>query len=86
MKLNKYWLDEAKKALKLAWKHRDQHFWLFCPVCHQDLCSTDSFVQDKGKGIKNRVSYKCSRCGCKSIWNFDISIAPVLISDQRLSW
>ena len=84
MKLNKYWFDEAKRCLRLAWIQRNQHNWSFCSICHQDLCSTDSFVSDKGHGDKNVVKYKCSRCGCKSEWNYDIAPCPILIKEQKL--
>ena len=80
MRLNNYWFNEVKKALKMAWKHRNQSTWCFCPVCKQDLCSTDSFVSDKGRGDKNKVTYKCSRCSCKSIWNFDVIMGGFLLS------
>lgn len=85
MKINHYWFKEAKIALKKAWKHRNQMTWCFCPVCKQDLCSTDSFVSDTGHGKDNRVTYKCSRCGAKSTWNFDVFMGGFLMSSQQLT-
>lgn len=68
----------------MAWKHRDQKTWCFCPICKQDLCSTDSFVSDTGHGDKNRVKYKCTRCGARSVWNFDVIMGGYLLTHQKL--
>lgn len=84
MKLNHYWFKQAKIALKLAWENRNQTMWAFCPICGQDLPSTNSFVSDKGKLDKNKVKYKCSRCGCKSTWNLDIIPGAYLLTHQKL--
>lgn len=78
MKLNHYWWQEAKKCLKMAWNNRNQRTFCYCPVCKQDLCSTDSFVKDT-----DFVYYDCSRCKTKSKWNFN-ALAPILI-DWKLS-
>lgn len=60
-------------------KKKKQNTYCYCPVCHQDLVGTNSFVKD----IDN-VYYRCSRCGCQSVWDFD-SPVPLLLKHQRLT-
>ena len=47
-------------------KRSKQTCFVYCPGCHKDLVSSDSFVEDKD-GI---VKYKCDKCGNISFWDF----------------
>ena len=45
-----------------------QTFFLYCPKCNNELCSSNSFISDTEDG----VNYVCSKCGHASSWNFDM--------------
>lgn len=47
-------------------RFKKQRTFIYCPKCHNELISSDSFVEDKG-GI---VKYKCEKCGNISFWDF----------------
>lgn len=66
-------IKEIIKLIKYWYEHRNQRTFCYCPVCNNELCGSNSFVKDT-----DRVHYMCSRCGSRSIWNFDIAIAPML--------
>ena len=67
-----------------AQKGGAQTTWVYCPKCKSDLCSTDSFISDTYDiHGDNHVLYKCTNCGTKSDWNFDV--APVPISWEVLN-
>ena len=73
-------LKEIIKLIKFTWEHRDQVTWCYCPVCNNELCSSHSFIKDT-----DRVYFLCSRCGSRSIWNFDIAPGPILEKFQPLA-
>ncbi len=62
--------------------NHEQKTFLYCE-CGNELISSNSFISDTydEKG-DNHVLYKCSNCGLKSDWNFDI--APVVINWNKL--
>ena len=47
-------------------KFKKQRTFIYCPRCHNELISSDSFVEDKD-GI---VKYKCTECGNVTFWDF----------------
>ena len=51
-----------------AAKKPKQTFFLYCPRCDNELCSSKSFVSDTEEGVK----YQCSACDLVSLWNFDL--------------
>lgn len=63
---------------KVLYKQAQSTF-CYCPNCNNELCGSDSFVSDN----RNGVTYKCSLCHCKSLWDFDIFPAPYLKKYQR---
>ena len=52
----------------------NQQTFCYCPLCFNELISSDSFVSDE-----DVVTYKCSKCGLVSRWDFGIAPVPVLI-------
>ena len=61
-------------------RDKNQNTFCYCPICKNELCSTNSFVSDTEKG----VTYKCSRCRCESLWYFDTP-APFIMKHQKLT-
>lgn len=57
-------------------KKEKQTTFCYCPVCKNELISSDSFVSDK-----EVVTYKCTKCGIVSEWDFDAP-APILLKYQ----
>lgn len=51
-----------------------QTCFVYCPMCRNELVSSDSFVEDKD-GI---VKYKCDKCGNISFWDFAHYPVPYL--------
>jgi hypothetical protein len=47
-------------------KKPKQTCFVYCPRCHNELVSSNSFVEDKD-GI---VKYECDKCGKISFWDF----------------
>ena len=45
----------------------------WCPVC-KDPLNDQAACEDT-----DRVSYTCSKCGCKSEWNFELAPVPILM-------
>lgn len=60
-------------------KKEEQLTFCFCPNCRHELVGDpSSFIEDT-----DLVRYKCSACGNKSEWNFDIApVALVVRSDN----
>lgn len=56
------------------------HTFCYCPLCHNELVGSKSFVSDTDEG----VTYKCTTCGCKSLWWFDDPV-PWCIKHQTLT-
>lgn len=54
------------KRLYIKFKTRKQTCFVYCPKCHNELTSSNSFVHD----IDGIVKYKCDRCGNISFWDF----------------
>jgi len=57
------------QLLGLVPREPEQTTWCWCE-CGAELCSTESFVSDDGRG----VCYACSSCGKESWWNFDFPV------------
>lgn len=52
----------------------NQTTFVYCE-CGNELISSDSFVSDTyDKKERNHVIYKCSKCGKKSDWDFDLPV------------
>ena len=79
MKMNEIW-----KLIKYKWQTRNQKTFCYCPICRNELCSTNSYLFYRLCEEGGFEFYKCSRCGCQSKWNFDIAPAPILIENQKL--
>ena len=54
---------------------RKQTCFVYCPRCHNELVSSESFVEDHD-GI---VEYKCDKCGEVSFWDFAHYPVPYLL-------
>lgn len=73
---------EIENLLRLIYTEDHRHFYnqrtfVWCPVCNQDLVSSNSISEDT-----DYVYYQCSNCNTKSKWNFDC-ICPILISYKK---
>jgi len=66
----------TKLGLKYDKQIRQRTF-CYCPLCWNELISSDSFVSDE-----DVVTYKCSKCTCVSRWNFDAPV-PILIKEDE---
>jgi len=53
---------------------RSQNAFVYCPKCENELISSQSFVSEE-----EVVTYKCTKCGEVSKWDFDICPIPVLL-------
>lgn len=60
-------------------RSKNQKTLCYCPICKNELIGSNSFVSDTKQG----VTYKCTKCGCKSLWWFD-DIVPWIIKYQHL--
>jgi len=58
--------------------NKNQSLFVYCPLCFNELISSDSFVSDE-----EFVTYKCSKCLLVSRWNFDIAPVPILIKEEK---
>lgn len=54
------------KRIINKFKTRKQTCFVYCPMCRNELISSNSFVQD----IDGIVKYKCDICGNISFWDF----------------
>lgn len=54
-----------------------QTLFCYCPECNNELCSSNSFIQDT-----DYVYYQCSQCGCASKWDFDTWMIPVIVDED----
>ncbi len=68
-----------KRIYKLLGINPPQGTFCYCPVCNNELVGTKSFLKDDGL-----VWYKCSRCGSRSVWDFDFP-SPLLLKYQPIS-
>lgn len=69
--LGRVWV-ELGQLLRAMWPRRPCQ--VYCPYCRQDLVSGDSTCSDCPDGL---VSYTCSECNVRSLWDFDLPV-PVL--------
>jgi predicted RNA-binding Zn-ribbon protein involved in translation (DUF1610 family) len=65
-------LSLFSKLLKIKNK---QTTFCYCPQCHNELISSNSFISDEAY-----VTYKCVKCNKESKWYFDTPV-PILIND-----
>ena len=56
-------------------EHPNQHLFVYCPNCGNELSSSNSFVKDD----ENGVEYICSKCETETLWDFDM-FCPILMS------
>jgi len=61
---------------KLGLKYNRQRTFCYCPLCQNELISSNSFVSDE-----DVVTYKCAKCLLVSRWDFDSSPMPMLVRD-----
>jgi len=67
-------VEEKYKTYRI--KHK-QTTYIYCK-CGNELCSSNSFISDTyDKKDNNHVIYKCSKCGAKHDYNFDIAPMPI---------
>lgn len=74
------WLEDYIRFMNRRKSVKEQRTFVWCPICHEDLCSNGSFRFDK-----KCVMYECNNCGCRSAWDFD-SIAPILLRHDKLDY
>lgn len=55
----------------------DQTTYVYCPKCHVELISTNSYYGRDTTGL-DLEHFKCNNCGTDSIWDFDLP-TPILI-------
>ena len=48
--------------------------YIYCPRCHTELISTNSYVGQTSKGLEQ---FRCNVCRTNSLWDFDLP-TPVL--------
>ena len=51
-----------------------QTCYVYCPVCHTELISTNSYIGQTEKGLEQ---FRCNICRTNSLWDFDVP-TPVL--------
>lgn len=51
-----------------------QTCYIYCPVCHTELISTNSYIDQTSKGLEQ---FRCNVCRTNSLWDFDVP-TPVL--------
>lgn len=51
-----------------------QTCYVYCPVCHTELISTNSYIGQTEKGLEQ---FRCNVCRTNSLWDFDVP-TPVL--------
>lgn len=66
-------LEEKIQDLEIKIKNPNQRTFCYCPQCHNELISSGSFVSDE-----EVVTYKCTKCGKVSEWDFDVP-CPMLL-------
>lgn len=60
-------------------KHKQgQNTFCYCPVCNNELISSNSFVKDT-----DYVYFKCTDCEATSKWDFDF-MCPILVDCSTL--
>lgn len=52
----------------------NQTCYVYCPVCHTELISTNSYIGQTEKGLEQ---FRCNVCRTNSLWDFDVP-TPVL--------
>ena len=45
-----------------------QTCYVYCPTCHTELISTNSYVGQTSKGLEQ---FRCNVCRANSLWDFD---------------
>ena len=51
-----------------------QTCYVYCPICHTELISTNSYIGQTEKGLEQ---FRCNVCRTNSLWDFDVP-TPVL--------
>ena len=51
-----------------------QTCYVYCPICHTELISTNSYIGQTEKGLEQ---FRCNVCRTRSLWDFDLP-TPVL--------
>lgn len=51
-----------------------QTCYVYCPVCHTELISTNSYIGQTERGLEQ---FRCNVCRTNSLWDFDVP-TPVL--------
>ena len=54
--------------------NEEQRCYIYCPRCHTELISTNSYVGQTSKGLEQ---FRCNVCRTNSLWDFDLP-TPVL--------
>ena len=52
----------------------EQRCYIYCPRCHTELISTNSYIGQTEKGLEQ---FRCNVCRTNSLWDFDLP-TPVL--------
>ena len=52
----------------------NQTCYVYCPICHTELISTNSYIGQTEKGLER---FRCNVCRTNSLWDFDVP-TPVL--------
>lgn len=52
----------------------NQTCYVYCPICHTELISTNSYIGQTEKGLEQ---FRCNVCRTNSLWDFDVP-TPVL--------
>ena len=52
----------------------NQTCYVYCPICHTELISTNSYIGQTEKGLEQ---FRCNVCGTNSLWDFDVP-TPIL--------
>ena len=73
--INEHVQKELNYYLRKLNNHKQKTF-CYCPLCGNELISSDSFVSDE-----DVVTYKCTKCLLVSRWDFDSAPVPVLVKD-----
>lgn len=54
--------------------NEEQRCYIYCPRCHTELISTNSYIGQTERGLEQ---FRCNVCRTNSLWNFDLP-TPVL--------
>lgn len=73
-------IDRIKKWFSGCWRSsREENILVQCGcVCYCPNCKDP--LNDQADWDDELNEYKCNKCGCKSVWDFDSAPAPLLKS------